>query len=240
MDIMLPSFVTDRIVEMTHKENMALPTDVSSSAFSGSVSRTSADEMGLDVDFGTLSVTWEFPAVAVMFASFSGGGDGEAATHGAIDAAMQDIERVVQRHRVLKVKTMGAAIMCVAGIDDTRTREEAVLAVVEAARDARREVLAPMAERDAQLRYSVGVSCGPCFGAVIGGHGCIFDIFGDTVNTASRMMSTAAGGAIQLSAAARGTLPADSRLVGFSVGSLPAVHVKGKGTLDVFSIDDGL
>eukprot|EP00658_Telonema_sp_P-2_P030169 TRINITY_DN22840_c0_g2_i1.p1 TRINITY_DN22840_c0_g2~~TRINITY_DN22840_c0_g2_i1.p1 ORF type:complete len:192 (+),score=31.11 TRINITY_DN22840_c0_g2_i1:2-577(+) len=85
----------------------------------------------------------------------------------------------------------------------------------------------------ANLEYHVGIHSGPCFGAVIGGNGAIFDLFGDTVNTASRMMSTSQPGSIQLSPSANTLL-----LPGvYDVRCRPDVHIKGKGHLDLFTIE---
>eukprot|EP00658_Telonema_sp_P-2_P004656 TRINITY_DN11722_c0_g2_i1.p1 TRINITY_DN11722_c0_g2~~TRINITY_DN11722_c0_g2_i1.p1 ORF type:complete len:150 (+),score=16.84 TRINITY_DN11722_c0_g2_i1:35-484(+) len=132
---------------------------------------------------------------------------------------------------VMKVKTIGSTVMLVSGIDDPRTRQEQLTGVVDAAIMIRASVF-PYANVDG-LTYRIGIHSGPCFGAVIGGNGAIFDLFGDTVNTASRMCSTAAVDSIQVSTVANGLiLP---RLREF-VDPLPAVHMKGKGVMEVFGI----
>ena len=85
----------------------------------------------------------------------------------------------------------------------------------------------------ANLEYRIGIHSGPCFGAVIGGNGAIFDLFGDTVNTASRMMSTSQPGSIQLSPSANSLL-----LPGvYDVRCRAGVPIKGKGNLDLFTIE---
>eukprot|EP00656_Telonema_subtile_P027159 TRINITY_DN29188_c0_g1_i2.p1 TRINITY_DN29188_c0_g1~~TRINITY_DN29188_c0_g1_i2.p1 ORF type:complete len:142 (-),score=2.64 TRINITY_DN29188_c0_g1_i2:181-606(-) len=87
------------------------------------------------------------------------------------------------------------------------------------------------------LSYKIGVHCGPCFGAVIGGNGAIFDLFGDTVNTASRMCSTAGAGSIQLSAQVKSLV--QPRL-GDITTRCPPVAVKGKGVMEVFSLSEDI
>jgi class 3 adenylate cyclase len=228
MRIMLPAFVTERIVEMTRHD--AAENSVGSDMGSDSSGST---KNRVAVDFNTISATWEYAHVVVLFATF----DSDGMRYDEVDRAIQSMELIVQRYNVLKVKTIGSTIMCVAGADGTHTRQSDIGAVVSAARDMRREVLRPLAAKSGEsaMRFSVGVSIGPCFGAVIGGNGAIFDIFGDTINIASRMMSTAPRGAIQLSAAAHAMMPPTMR---DATEQLPDVKAKGKGVMEVYGITD--
>ena len=68
---------------------------------------------------------------------------------------------------------------------------------------------------------------------MIGGNGAIFDLFGDTVNTASRMMSNAANGGIQMSSASQGLLLPRLQT---AVESRPPIMMKGKGLMQVFAV----
>lgn len=83
------------------------------------------------------------------------------------------------------------------------------------------------------LTFSIGIHCGPCFGAVIGGNGAIFDFYGDTVNTASRMMTTSSNHHIQLSTPARCLLLPHIAEV---ANTKEIVDVKGKGMMEVYRI----
>eukprot|EP00760_Papus_ankaliazontas_P024058 PhM_4_TR2118/c1_g1_i3/m.57404 len=83
----------------------------------------------------------------------------------------------------------------------------------------------------------MGVHCGPCFGAVMGTTGLTFDVFGDTVNTASRMMSTAGRDTLQLSSVAAEWLSDAGMLPGTCLVPLSPIKVKGKGTMTVFRLD---
>jgi class 3 adenylate cyclase len=238
MSIMLPAFVTDRIVDEAKKAEATLQYQSAASAAGGTSSpagwTSTSSISGVDIDFDAINVTWDFPHVVVLFATFAA----EGLSHDTIDRTMQDMEAAAARYGILKVKTMGSTMLCVAGIGGSLSRAEAVATVVDTARDMRRVVLDPLASSVPGLRYAVGIDSGPCFGAVIGGNGAIFDVFGDTVNTASRMMSTAAHGAIQLGAAAHSALPTDARRLRCNVVQLEPVNVKGKGVLSVFSVEE--
>jgi class 3 adenylate cyclase len=177
---MLPVFVTEKIVALTIDQ---------------------ANELE-DIDFNGVAATWEYSHAVVMFAKFHS--NDPAFTPEAIDMTVQAVEQITRRFKVMKVKTIGSTIMLVAGIDDPRTRQEQLTGIVDAAIMIRACVFQQM--NVPNLVHRIGVHCGPCFGAVIGGNGAIFDLFGDTVNTASRMMSSATAGAIQLSEQAHALL----------------------------------
>jgi hypothetical protein len=131
-----------------------------------------------------------------------------------------------------KVKTIATTMLSVIGIADTMTPAELATKAVSAALSMLQVVDAIKMRQGWTI--SVGIHSGPCFGAVIGEKGLVFDIFGDTVNTASRMQSTAKNGTIQISAAARANLPMECP--GFELIELPPIFVKGKGDMQVFQV----
>jgi adenylate cyclase len=79
------------------------------------------------------------------------------------------------------------------------------------------------------LRVRIGVHTGPVVAGVIGRHKFIYDVWGDTVNMASRLESHGLPGRIQVSAEVRDALA--HRFVFEPRGS---VHLKGKGETSVF------
>jgi len=214
MSIMLPTFVTEKIIALAQEGQ--------------------SEDSGLgDIDFNSVAATWEYPHVVLMFAQFHS--DDPQFTPDAINMTVQAVEEIVSKFAVMKVKTIGTTIMLVAGIDDHRTREEQVSGMLDAAIMIRACVFHEMNVEN--LSYKLGVHCGPCFGAVIGGNGAVFDLFGDTVNTASRMCSTASAGSIQLSAIVKSlVLP---RLGDVAI-RCPPVTVKGKGVMEVFSLSEDI
>lgn len=124
-----------------------------------------------------------------------------------IDDVFQRIDRLCERHGVEKIKTIGDAYMAAAGVpngcDDHAER------VANLAMDIQ-ELHRDLASADgaSQLNARIGIHSGPVVGGVIGLTKFTFDLWGDTVNVASRMESTGIPGEIQVSIATRNLLPA--------------------------------
>lgn len=126
-----------------------------------------------------------------------------------------------------KIKTIGDAYMLAGGLPDPRAdHAEAVadmaLAMLEAVSTVRLQSGAP-------LDIRVGIHTGPVVAGVIGKTKYIYDLWGDTVNTASRMESHGVPGAIQVSAATRQAL--GDRFVFNERGE---IDIKGKGMMRVY------
>jgi class 3 adenylate cyclase len=83
--------------------------------------------------------------------------------------------------------------------------------------------------RPLHLQLRIGINSGPVVAGVIGTSKFIYDLWGDTVNLASRMESTGVPGEIQV------TRSVYERLKGkFEFDSRGAIQVKGKGEIDAF------
>ena len=74
------------------------------------------------------------------------------------------------------------------------------------------------------IRFRVGIHCGPVVAGVIGTRKFIYDVWGDTVNLASRMESLGVPGRVQVTAAVRERLRET-----FALESRGLIEVKGKG-----------
>ena len=124
-----------------------------------------------------------------------------------------------------KIKTLGDAYMAAAGLPEKVDRPahrcaEAALAMQKALREMQiRE--AP----DIQLR--IGIHCGPVVAGVIGRKKFIYDLWGDAVNTASRMESHGSEGRIHLSTEAKNLLEAE-----FELENRGTIDIKGKGPME--------
>ncbi len=79
------------------------------------------------------------------------------------------------------------------------------------------------------LQLRIGVNCGPVTAGVIGKRKFIYDLWGDTVNIASRMESHGQAGFIQVSAAVREQLGD-----GWRFESRGEIEVKGKGAMQTY------
>jgi adenylate cyclase len=138
---------------------------------------------------------------------------------GLVDA----FEDIVDAHAMEKIKTIGDAFLATAGL--LRPVDNGALAAVRCAR--------AMIEVSRRLEpgwaLRVGIHCGPVIAGIMGRRQYLFDLWGDTVNTAARITSHAQGGSILMSATA--WTQVRHCCAGRSRG---LVELKGKGALELF------
>jgi guanylate cyclase len=100
-----------------------------------------------------------------------------------------------------KIKTMGDAYMAVAGAPRPNQRHaEAALSMADRMLDA---IAGWRDDHAVQLEIRIGLASGPVAGGIIGRQRILFDLWGDTVNTASRMESFGMPGRIQIAGSTR-------------------------------------
>jgi adenylate cyclase len=129
---------------------------------------------------------------------------------------------LTEEHGLEKIKTIGDAYMVASGLLGSRPSH---------AEDLARMALAMQREmaRFPHLELRIGIDIGPVVAGVIGRSKFIYDLWGDTVNTASRMESHGLPNAIQVTERAHEELAA-----GFEFDERGTIDVKGKGTLRTF------
>jgi len=133
-------------------------------------------------------------------------------------------DRLVDRHRLEKIKTVGDAYMAVGGLT---ADGGGVTELVDMALDMIEEMRRYRTDAGVEMQIRVGLHIGPGIGGVIGLKKFIYDVWGDTVNTASRMESHGLPGCVQVTSATAALL-ADRYLF----EPRGPVEVKGKGVVD--------
>lgn len=108
-----------------------------------------------------------------------------------------EFDEIAARHGVEKVKTIGDSYMVVAGVRTPWARS--AMAVAEFAIGALAFVKDYSAEKDLPLQIRIGMATGALVSGVIGTSVPIFDLWGETVNIASRLEAEGVAGAIQVS-----------------------------------------
>jgi class 3 adenylate cyclase len=126
-----------------------------------------------------------------------------------------------------KIKTIGDAYMVVAGLPTPR-RDHAI-AIAEMALDMQAEMVKLGNQIGEVFQLRIGINSGPVVAGVIGIKKFFYDLWGDTVNVASRMESQGIDGAIQVTAATYDLLR-DKYLF----EERGVISVKGKGNLTVY------
>ena len=126
------------------------------------------------------------------------------------------------------------AYMCAGGLPTPNTTHP--MDVIRAAKDMREWMLNRKIEREAQnligFEVRIGIHTGPVIAGVVGTKKFAFDIWGDTVNTASRMESSGEAGKINISCATYEKVK--DKITATFRG---AVEAKNKGKIEMYFVD---
>ena len=181
---------------------------------------------------GETRIAESYPETSILFADIVGSTPwahdrppGEVVD--LLDVLFTRFDESAEAHGLEKIKTIGDAYMAVAGAPEPRSDHaeaavqmaQAMLAVVD---ELRRST-------GVLIEIRIGVASGPVVGGVIGRKRLLFDLWGDTVNLASRMESSSAPGEIQLAASTYERLPP-----GRFEATQREVDAKGFGRLTTF------
>lgn len=168
-----------------------------------------------------------FPEVTVLFADIVGFttlseemGPGDMVI--LLNGAFSYFDSLSEKYGLEKIRTMGDSYMVAAGVPVKRSDHAAAMAQMAL------EMLAFQVPNN-RLRFRIGMSSGPAVAGVIGTAKFQYDVWGDTVNTASRMESHGIPGKIQIS-------PTSHSLLGneFVFEERGPVDVKGKGVMQTW------
>jgi class 3 adenylate cyclase len=147
-----------------------------------------------------------------------------------LDQYYSEFDRISARHGVEKVKTIGDAYMCMSGLNEDPM---AASRLVAAAYEVRKFVMTVrpfgIADDMPLWQIRIGINSGPVSSGVIGQDRLSFDIWGDAVNTASRVAAACDVNQVLLS---RSTFALLVNHSGFE--SFGTVKAKGRGPVDVF------
>jgi class 3 adenylate cyclase len=176
-----------------------------------------------------------FPQATVLFADLVGFTRlAERLTPAQLVTALDDIfsefDDIADRHGLEKIKTIGDAYMVVGGVPAPHA--DHVRAIAEMALEMRAAIAGRQVADGIQLALRIGIHTGPVVAGVIGKRKFIYDLWGDTVNLASRMESHGVEGGIQVTEATRQELGDVFRF------EERGVTVKGKGELRTFLLLD--
>ena len=146
---------------------------------------------------------------------------------GMLDDLFSRFDALAERHGLEKIKTIGDCYMAAAGVPDPlpdHARRAALLAL-----DMRDEVASWTLTDRSRLELRIGINSGPVVAGVIGTKRFLYDLYGDAVNTASRMETHSVPGQIQLTSATHDLLKDE-----FECRPRGTIPVKGKGQMQTW------
>lgn len=146
---------------------------------------------------------------------------------GILDRMFTAFDELSDRWGLEKIKTIGDAYMVAGGV--SVPHRDQVSAMARMALAMQREARRQDADSSFALDLRIGIGLGPVVAGVIGRRKFAYDMWGDTVNTASRMESTADVGTIQVSDAVHERLRSQ-----FDFERRERVTVKGKGEMTTY------
>jgi len=178
---------------------------------------------------GETRIAEQFPDAAVLFADIAGFTNLSATTEphelvDLLDGVFSEFDVIVAHYGVEKIKTIGDGYMVVSGVPKPLPHNARTLAFV--ALDMMQAVTRFNRTHGTTLALRIGMHKGSVIAGVIGKHKFSYDLWGDTVNTASRMESHGAAGKVHVSEEVYEALKEK-----FAFEERGEMEIKGKGTM---------
>lgn len=181
---------------------------------------------------GEVGIADRFPEATILFSDLVGFTSlASRCSPGQIIEILNNLfssfDALAKRLNLEKIKTIGDAYMVAGGLPEEQPDHAVVVAdMALGMMEAVRQIGTQIGEN---LEARIGIHSGEVVAGIIGQHRFIYDVWGDTVNTASRMESSGLPGRIQIS-------EATYRQIGdkFHCELRGAVEVKGKGAMQTY------
>jgi guanylate cyclase len=179
-----------------------------------------------------------FDSVTVLFADIVGFTPMSAALEPSevvtlLNRVFTAFDQLVDAHGLEKIKTIGDAYMVAAGVPEPRDNHAS--AIADLALEMKVELVKVREAIHAPLEIRIGIDSGPVVAGVIGKRKFIYDLWGDTVNTASRMESYGTAGEIHVTERASKLLRESHQLRDRGV-----IEIKGKGPMRTYFLEGRL
>jgi len=138
-------------------------------------------------------------------------------------------DSLLDKYNVEKIRTIGDSYMVASGVP--RGRSDHAQALTHMALDMRDYISTHTFRNGHRVSFRIGINSGSMIAGVIGRRKFVYDVWGDAVNTASRMESHGVGGAIQVTQATYKLIKDE-----FVCEPRGTVNVKGKGEMEVWLV----
>ncbi|MCX6146519.1 MAG: hypothetical protein NTW25_04615 [Candidatus Kapabacteria bacterium] len=139
-------------------------------------------------------------------------------------------DNLTDKFQLEKIKTIGDSYMAASGIP-IETNDHAIRAA-KMALEIKRIMSNYLMTNGNKIEFRIGIDCGPIVAGVIGNKKFIYDIWGDPVNTASRMESSGIPNEIHITERFKNELENENFI--FNVKKLNEINIKGKGLMSTY------
>jgi class 3 adenylate cyclase len=150
-----------------------------------------------------------------------------------VDFYFTKFDKIIEKHGLEKIKTIGDSYMCAAGVPFPMENHAikiiyAALEILDFVEESKKDQQA----LDAQFEIRIGINSGSLIAGVVGSKKFAYDIWGDTVNMASRMESCSESGKINISENTYQLVKGD-----FSCIERGKIEVKNKGMVPMYFVE---
>lgn len=176
----------------------------------------------------------EFPSVSIMFTDFKGftqisSGLTPAQLVNELNDVFKNFDEIIDKYKVEKIKTIGDSYMVCAGVPVEREDHADVL--VKCAIEMQKYLKERAKKNNINWQMRIGIHSGPIMAGVVGLKKFTYDIWGDTVNIASRMESSGVPGEINISEYTYNLIKEKYDCI-----YRGKIEAKGKGLMDMYLI----
>jgi len=185
---------------------------------------------------GETTIADSFPEATVLFADIANftrlsSHISPAELVALLNNIFSAFDNLADRYELEKIKTIGDAYMVVGGIP--KSRPDHTSAIADMALDMLREIVRFNTTDQQPITLRIGIHTGPTVAGIIGTRKFTYDLWGDTVNVASRMETQGDAGRIQVTEAVYTRLQKRYRFQ-----ERGAIDVKGKGLMTTYWLLD--
>lgn len=182
-----------------------------------------------------------YTMVTVMFTDFKGFTDISQKVSAEllvdeIHYCFSGFDKIISKYQIEKIKTIGDAYLCASGlpVSNYTHATDMINAAFEMRDFMEKRKQEKIARGEIPFELRIGLHTGPVVAGIVGVRKFQYDIWGDTVNTASRMETNGEAGKINISQTTYDLLKDNPK---WDFENRGQIEVKGKGKLDMFYVE---